>query len=196
MVAAGSHLSCLDRLADRNVEQVLRYYRRTLRSEHYLLRQPHKRPIRHCPLGLGYGLPDIHLHCRLTRRDMRRLSHCGRSILLECHAVHEEIRTYCIVGDRVVDAGGELDCHYQYQFRRGAIDLVGDHAVEGRLCAECISDRFDVLGREFSPPSVKCTGLSHVLIPGTGNARLYAREYLRKQTSRPLQQMLHLLDFV
>lgn len=77
---------------------------------------------------------------------MRRLPHRRGSILLECYALHEEIRTYCIVDNGVVDAGGKLDCYYQYQFWRGSADIVGHYAVEGRLCSECLSDCFDVLG--------------------------------------------------
>ena len=89
---------------------------------------------------------------------MRRLPHRRRSILLECYALHEEIRTYYIVDNGMVDIGGELDCHYQYQFRRGAIDLVRHYVMEGRLCTKCISDCFDVLGSErpFSSLQTYC----------------------------------------
>ena len=121
----------LNRLANRNLEQILCHHRRALRSEHNLLHQPHRWPIRHCHMGLGPRLPDLPLHCRFTGRNMRRLSHRGRSILLECYALHEEIRTYRIVDNGLVDIGGKLDGHDQYQFRRSAIDLVRHYTVEG-----------------------------------------------------------------
>ena len=118
-------------VTDMKFEQIIRHHRRALRSEHDLLHQPCRRPIRHCIMGLGPRLADLPLHCGVARRDMRRLSYRRRCILLECYALDEEVGTYNILDNRMVDTGWELDRYYEYQLWRSSVGPIGDYTLEG-----------------------------------------------------------------
>ena len=103
-------------------QKILRHHRRPLRPQHHLLHLPDRRHLGNRPLGLGSRLPDLPLHRRFPGGDMRRLPHCRRCLLLECNAVDQEVCAHHELGHRVVDAGGELDGHDEYQFWRSAVD--------------------------------------------------------------------------
>lgn len=55
---------------------------------------------------------------------MRRLPYRRRSILLECDAVNKKMGTIDILGNWVVDSGGELDRDNEYKFWGSTTDLV------------------------------------------------------------------------
>lgn len=73
---------------------------------------------------MGSDYAYIPLHRSLLGRDMRRLPYRGRSILLECDAVNQEMGTINILGDGVVDSRWELDRDNEYKFWRSTVDLV------------------------------------------------------------------------
>lgn len=65
---------------------------------------------------MGSDYTHLPLHCSLPGRDLRRLPYGWWSILLERNAFDQEVGPVDILGDGLVDSGGELDRDDEYQF--------------------------------------------------------------------------------
>ena len=60
-------------------------------------------------LGLGTCFPNLLMHRRVARRNMRRIPHCRWSILLERHDCHQGMGANHELDHWLADAGGKLD---------------------------------------------------------------------------------------
>jgi hypothetical protein len=98
---------------------------RTDNSTHYLknpLHLPNRRPKRHRSLRLDPRLPDLPRHRRLSRRNLRRLSHRWRRLLLFCRAFHPRMGSNTSLDYGLALCCGELDGHVENYLLGGSVD--------------------------------------------------------------------------
>lgn len=94
---------------------LIRHHGRAVRSLDDNVHHPHQRPGRHRHLGLGPRVAHLAMHRRLTRRDLRRLPHIRRRVLLECYA---QYGTLCAPGQLrrwLAHSCRQLDRHLVHQ---------------------------------------------------------------------------------
>ena len=98
-------------MTDLALKQILCHYRNSFRTGDHVLRQLDKWGVGDGHLGLGLRLSHLGHHCCLSGRDLRRVPDCRRGVLLECHALHQEVGAVDILGHGLADVGWQLDGH-------------------------------------------------------------------------------------
>ncbi len=89
--------------------QLICHYSNPFRVGRHFLRQLDQWSIGDSHLGLGLRFSHLARHCCLFGRDLRRLPDRRRGVLLECHALHQEVGAFDILGHWLADAGRQLD---------------------------------------------------------------------------------------
>ncbi len=89
--------------------QLICHYSDPFRVGRHLLRQLDQRSVGDSYLGLGLRFSHLSRHCCLFGRDLRCVPDRRRGVLLECHALHQEVGAIDILGHWLADVGRQLD---------------------------------------------------------------------------------------
>lgn len=97
-------------------QEIVRHNRGAVRSQHDFLYSPHQWTVSHHHLGLGHHVLNLDLHCRISRRNLCRLSNSRRSLLLVGITGRRIVGFHRLVDHRMALSCRQLHVHMCYWF--------------------------------------------------------------------------------